>query len=562
MLRGNERGTGGDNGEGAERGGDTEDSTWRRRRRQLLGVLSAAGVGALAGCSGGADDNGEDGEAETPAADGAPVGEQGLELRDATLSAETVTAGDELTVTATVANAGNGSVVLTVPLEFGLEEVDAARVEVPAVGERTVELASEVDVLGGVTVFVAGENVGEVTGEPPEIIHVAQDGQRRATGLEDDPLDAIQPALAHAGPGDTVHVGPGTYTEQVQTVRAGEPDAPITVTGPPEAVYRSRAPFEINHSHVHLTGLTFDGLLEPDSPENADAYSESLLQVNEALYEGIKNGDRSTDEPVTDDEYVVDVVVKPHAVGNCRADFVKVHWSRDVEVGEFEVVGPAGVKYLEGDEEGHNAEVVYVGNPIGKGYPIDETSDVHIHHIDNSEGYAHNELVDVKGGASDVVVEYCTSVGGGRFPLEGADDTSECAVHIGGRNCVLRWCVVEDSRGQAVEVGAWGLAHPDEFEETKGVDFPASAESFGRENAIYGNEFSDHAGMAVQYPVVYPEDGDGGPEVADGYGPDAQAHVCGNEIDGPTHGDPEEACSESLPTTDRIGHLGGDSPWA
>jgi len=388
--------------------------------------------------------------------------------------------------------------------------------------------------------------------------YVSPTGSDRNVGSEQQPLQTIQQALNRARPGTTIHVQPGTYKTPVSTVRGGTSDAPITITGPRDAVFNANGPFEINHSHVHLKGLTFDGLHTPSAPEDVDSYSESILQVNETLYETIKSGNYDREE-VPEEAYVTDVVVKPHAIGNCRSDLIKVHWSQNVEVGEFEVIGPAGVKYLKSDTPGHNGEIVYVGNPINKGYPVDETNNVHIHHIDNSAGYAHNEMVDVKGGAHDVLIEYCTTANGGEYILEGHDRDSECVVHLGGRDCVLRWCDIKSSQGQAVEVASWGPAHPERFEENTGVELPDTADTFGIENSIYGNRFVNYAGLAVQYPIVYPDDGD--PHIAEGFGPDEQAHICDNTIDGPTHGTPTKACDADRPTTDQIGHLGGDSPW-
>ncbi|WP_157971613.1 hypothetical protein [Halorussus litoreus] len=345
----------------------------------------------------------------------------------------------------------------------------------------------------------------------------------------------------------------------MRTTSGGTPDAPITITGPPDAVFNADGPFEINHSHVHLRGMTFDGLHRPESPEDPNSYSESILQVNESLYEQIKAGRGPTDT-VDESEYLTDVVVKPHAVGNCRADFIKVHWSKNVEIGEFEVIGPAGVKYLLGDASGHNGEVVYVGNPPDKGYPVDGSHDIHVHHIDNSEGYPHAELVDVKAGCHDVLIEYCTDAGGaGRYVLDGHDATDEPSMHLGGRECTLRWNVIEGSHGQGVEVAAWGLANPDDFAEHKGLPYPEELRDHGRANSIYGNRITEYGGLAIRYPVVYPDDGPS--HVAERYGADDQRVVCGNAIDGPTHGKPDSTCDGDVPTTERIGHLGGDSPW-
>lgn len=111
-----------------------------------------------------------------------------------------------------------------------------------------------------------------------------------------------------------------------------------------------------------------------------------------------------------------------------------------------------------------------------------------------------------------------------------------------------------------VEVGSWGAAHPDRFEESNGIPFPEQGFESGQENAIYGNRLVGNGGLAIQYPVVYPDDGE--PKIAKPYGPDDQAAVCGNEISGRTHGTPTSNCPAAVPDGDGIGHLGGDSPWS
>lgn len=115
--------------------------------------------------------------------------------------------------------------------------------------------------------------------------YVSPDGADTNLGSERDPLRTIQQAVSRARAGTTIHVQPGTYTNRVSTVRGGTPENPITITGPREAVFNANGPFEINHSHVHLRGLTFDGLHTPSAPDDIDSYSESILQVNESLYE-------------------------------------------------------------------------------------------------------------------------------------------------------------------------------------------------------------------------------------------------------------------------------------
>lgn len=191
----------------------------------------------------------------------------------------------------------------------------------------------------------------------PDTIHVNPAGHPSNQGTVDAPLATIQGALEEAMPGETVQVRPGRYHEVVRTVRPGRPDDPITVTGPPEAVYvggdetPKPEPFEIMHSHVRVTGLTFDGLQDPDDPDDIDSYAKANLSVDPI---GRVEGDETP--PI-----VSDVVLKPHAVGNTLGNCMHVFMADGVEVGECRVHGPAGVAHFVFDEPGHDGEFVYIG---------------------------------------------------------------------------------------------------------------------------------------------------------------------------------------------------------
>lgn len=394
------------------------------------------------------------------------------------------------------------------------------------------------------------------------VYYVSPDGSDSNAGSKEDPLGTIQHGLLRATAGDTVHVLPGEYSEGVRTVRPGEAGKPITITGPKDAVFRGDASFEINHSHVHLRGLTFDGLIDPDRPDDIESYAESLLQINEELRNSFKHG---SDNPrtVPEEEYLTDIVVKPHAVGNVGGDAVKISYSKNVEIGEFRVIGPAGVDHLKGDKPGHNGEIIYMGTVYSDGFPLDFTHNVHVHHIDNSAGHPHAELVDVKGGCHNILIEYCTDAGGaGRYlpPGKGDELSGERAIKLAGRECTLRWNVIENSNGYGVQVGQWGAAQRNRYEEASGRPFPEELYDSGRKNSIYGNRIVDYGELAIGYLTVHTE-GEGD-HIAEDYGPDDQRHVCGNTINGPTHGNPDKACPGSVPTTETIGHLGGESPWS
>lgn len=104
-----------------------------------------------------------------------------------------------------------------------------------------------------------------------------------------------------------------------------------------------------------------------------------------------------------------------------------------------------------------------------------------------------------------------------------------------------------------MEVGSWGAAHPDEYEENKGNPLPDDPQDTGQDNAIYGNRFLNNGGIAIQHPMV--------DEITDGFSSDAQEIIYGNEYNDETHGNPAKPCPDSVLETDTIGHLGGDSPW-
>lgn len=364
------------------------------------------------------------------------------------------------------------------------------------------------------------------------VYYVGPDGAYGNPGSEDQPLDRIQLAIERAHPGDTVEVLPGEYQEELETVRSGEPDAPISITGPTDAVVRAPQGtsdlIRVEHSHVHLEGLTLTGLADPEAADAVDSYAGNITEMT---------------PPTDSDEYLRDLVFRPDRIGHVRRALVSLIRCREVDIGTFQVIGGAGARSYVGDVEGHNAEVVYVGtapaNLSQDWYPWDEpdfSRDVRVHHVDASRGVAHTELVDVKLGSHDVTVEYCTSVGA-RLPT---DNDNGSAVHIGGTDVTFRWNRIEDAAHHAIDVGNYGpynehVPHPD-------------APDAGRENRIYGNELVGSGALAINFT-----------EEID---PDDQRVVCGNVVDTETEGRPATSCPSDVPSGDGVGHLGGDSPWS
>jgi hypothetical protein len=371
-------------------------------------------------------------------------------------------------------------------------------------------------------------------------IYVSPDGDDGSPGTEEQPMQTIQTVLSVVEPGQTIYLQPGEYRGVVATVTSGQPDAPITITGSKDAVLRpSKAvdekhwnPIVIRHSHYRLTGVTIDGLHTPDAPEQVDSYVDRLLKVSP--------------EAETSD-YIEDVVIAPTGIGNSKTQLINVIRAENCEFGPFKIIGPAGVEYLHGDKQSHQGEFLYIGTPLqtyadgADGYfwdQYDRSRNIRVHHIDNSEGYHHCEIVDCKDGTEDITIEYCTDAGGSR----NNEPFSPQSIHMRGHDCTVRWNRLADGAGNGIEVYKPGSdeLYPEFGFDEEVVDQIATA------NAIYGNEIHEFGNQAIAF---------------DAETRDAQRHVCGNDVSGETNGRPEKACPAAVPEGDGIGHTGGDSPW-
>lgn len=372
---------------------------------------------------------------------------------------------------------------------------------------------------------------------PNTIFVNSQVGDPGARGTTHDPLDSIHQALERAEPGDTIQVQPGVYRERIEPPRGGQPNNPITIAGPPDAILKSK-PGKYNvvlirRSHIHITGLTIDGLENPDAPENVASYSRAqLVQVR---------------PPTNTDQHLDDIVVSPHRIGNSQKSLVSLERTQNAEVGPFRVIGPAGAKYLFTDRAGHNGEIVYLGtspsNLETDWHPwseYDQTSGIRVHHIDNSDGYGHSELVNAKLGTHDITVEYCTDGGGS----QNTEDNPSASIRFQSFDATVRWCDLRNGKGHGVEIASYKARNAQQ-EETNPSEIQRRG---GTDNAVHGNRIIGFDDYAISYPVETQTEDD-------------QRHVCNNEYDGQTGGDPATSCPSAIPTGDGIGHTGGESPW-
>lgn len=414
---------------------------------------------------------------------------------------------------------------------------------------REVLVASGAALVGGVAGCV--RHVPLDKGQPNDnggsTIHVGPDGGITNAGTEDAPLGSIHRAVNLADQGDTVYVHSGEYTETVEVEVDGTPEKPITLTGPDDAVLKPPAGNDgpvlgIDASHVHLTGLTIDGLLDPDAPNDPASYHrDKLISIN---------GDASGP-----DDYLEGLVVSPHALGGAGQALINSVQFRDSEVGGFRVIGPAGTKWIFGDDEGHNGEVVYLGtapdNRKERGYDsYDRTRNVRVHHIDNSQGHLHSELVDCKAGVEDVTIEYCMDGGGAKSN----DSYYTRSVSMDGTGCTVRWNVFADIHGDGVRIGPQNYLNDIDW-----VDSEPQSEydrQLGTGHAIYGNVFAGCTHEAINFLRESQRPGrDTNPTAAD------QQVICGNLADGYSDVSGPRDCPDGVPATDGVGHMAGESPW-
>lgn len=404
-------------------------------------------------------------------------------------------------------------------------------------------------IMGGVAGCVRHLPVdkGVQNGKEGAVIHVQPDGSFFNSGGEDEPLGSIHRAVNVADPGDTVYVHPGEYVEEVEADVGGDSENPVTLTGPEDAVLKPPEGYEgpalaIDKSYFHLTGLTITGLYDPDAPKDPASYHrDKLISINS-----------DADGP---DDYLEGLVVSPHALGGAGQALINSVQFKDSSVGGFKVIGPAGTKWIFDDDEGHNGEVVYLGtapdNRLDRGYDTyDRTRNIRVHHIDNSEGHLHSELVDCKAGVENVTIEYCTDGGGAKSN----DSYYTRSISMDGMSCTVRWNIFRDIHGYGVRIGPQSYISDINF-----VDSEPQTEydrRLGTNHAIYGNVFAGCTSDAIDFLRESMR-----PGRATNPLPEDQRVFCGNLYDGHSDGhSAAENCGDG-PTSEGIGHLGGASPW-
>jgi hypothetical protein len=209
------------------------------------------------------------------------------------------------------------------------------------------------------------------------------------------PLRSIQRALDKAQPGSTVRLASGTYLQDTRSVRDGTVSAPITITGPSDAVVKGAGQTQIvkiNHDNHVLQGFTLDGHF--GSGSTASSYRKKLLYAQGVETRSGVSGLRVLGMTLT------------NALDEC----IRLRYFAEGNEVAGSTITDCGIEDFQLDGGGKNGEGIYIGTaPEQLGDGNNPTTDrdlsrdnfIHDNFIDTQGG----ECVDVKEAASANLIE-------------------------------------------------------------------------------------------------------------------------------------------------------------
>lgn len=315
---------------------------------------------------------------------------------------------------------------------------------------------------------------------PPRHYYVAPTGDDQAPGTTAlTAFATLQQALDLVQPGDTIHLLPGDYFENVISVIDGRADAPITIMGPADAILRGAgaesAAFYLSHHFYTLVGFTMDGLF--GDPDQKEGYTEKLLYVQGRAPKAGVTGLR-----------VLNMAFR-NAGGEClRLRYFA--YQNEIAYSTFTTCGLLDFAFADG---GKNGEAIYVGTSStqwddGKNPTADpdQSYENWIHHnVINTQG---NECVEIKEGATANLVEHNTCTG--------QLDPDSGGIGSRGNGNIIRYNVVYGNVGAGVRLGG---------HEVDDVQY-------GVANEVYSNQLFNNVAGGINIAI----------------GP--QAKICGNQL--------------------------------
>jgi Right handed beta helix region len=250
-------------------------------------------------------------------------------------------------------------------------------------------------------------------------LYVSPGGSDTNDGTERTPLQTIQAGLEKATPGTVINLAPGTYREQLTTVRDGAPGAPITIKGPETGkdrsgryravVYGTGRVFSLDHSYYTLDGFTIDGQEQlsktpfPSSIQAMNAFKDSVRsKVEDGRLVYIGAADDSKD--------LTGITITNMFLNGAGGECVRLRNNAHDNVISDSVIQYCGMFGKgDGDERAtyHNGEGVYIGtSPGSDDQPMHENDpSSHNRVTGNTIHTFGSECFDVKENAHDNVLE-------------------------------------------------------------------------------------------------------------------------------------------------------------
>ena len=292
------------------------------------------------------------------------------------------------------------------------------------------------------------------------------------------PLRKIQSALQLAQPGDTVHLAPGHYYQDVFSVRDGAPGKPITIVGTSRAVVHgltSNRIFQVHHDYITLLGFTIDGLRRNAEPNRMGAFREKLLYV-------IGYDER---------DGVQHLRVLNMTFRNAGEECLRIkYFARDNEIA-YSTFNDCGIWDFVFDAHGVVGEAIYLGTSskqwdLNPTIEPDVTAHNWVHHnVINTQG---NECVEAKEGSEYNLIEYNL--------CSGQKDPNSGGIVSRGKGNIIRYNEIHGGIGAGVRLGGHFV---------EGVQY-------GVDNEVYGNLISNNAAGGIKVVI-------GG-----------QGRICGNRL--------------------------------
>jgi hypothetical protein len=330
--------------------------------------------------------------------------------------------------------------------------------------------------IAGLSLLFCFASVGQSDGKQ---YYVSPDGDNDNSGVSvSRPFRSIQHALQLAQPGDTIHLAPGHYYQDVFTIRDGEPGRPITIVGASNAVVHgltSNRIFQVHHDYISLIGFTIDGLRRNAEPNRMGAFREKLLYViGYDARDGVNN-----------------LRVLGMTFRNAGEECLRIkYFARHNEIA-YSSFHDCGIWDFVFDAHGVVGEAVYLGTSskqwdINLTIEPDVTARNWVHH--NFMDTQGNECIEAKEGTEYNLIEYNI--------CSGQKDPNSGGIVSRGKSNVIRYNEIYGNVGAGVRLGGHLV---------DGIQYGVLNEVYG--NLIYGN---DAGGVKILV--------------------ESQASICGNSL--------------------------------